>query len=200
MNRNRLKIFAAFPLLTFAAACSAPSYDVEVYLSPKFRERLNVYPSLEVDVVGVNANERARFESCPTDEYFAVGNALRENTDRSTLYFSEDDPSPKRLSDEDPVWEKFGSKGAETLFVVANLPAFLFGRNDGAEDARKISIPLESVGFFGSKTRIFEISPAGIVELKKRPEPEKNPSAEASGEKAAGTAADNRNEKRRRTR
>lgn len=150
------------------AGCAVPSYDVEVYLSAKFKEQWNVYPSLEVDVVGVNTNEGERFSACSVDEYFQIGNALRTGTDHFTLYFSEDSIAPKLLRSGNPVWEKFARKEAGQLCLLVNIPQDS-EKSATPKDARKIMIPLERVGLFGSRRRYFEISPAGIVSLKERP-------------------------------
>lgn len=167
--RKVKRLSAVFVLTGLLAGCAAPSYDVEVYLSPKFKEQLNVYPSLEVDIAGVNANEGERFASCLVDEYFQIGNALRSSTEHFTLYFSEDSIVPKRLDSGNPVWRKFGRKDAEQLYLLVNIPQES-GKSTGPKDARKIMIPLERTGLFGSNRRCFEISPAGIISLKERPE------------------------------
>ena len=148
--------------------CAVPSYDVEIYLSPKFKEQMKVYPSLEVDIVGVNANERERFASCRLDDYFQIDNALRSGTEHFTLYFSEDDIVPKRLQSGNSIWSKFGEKDADRLYLLVNTPA-TGTKSDEIKDGRRIEIPLERTGLFGSRRRCFEITPAGIVLLKERP-------------------------------
>lgn len=149
------------------AGCAAPSYNVEVYLSPKFKEQMKIYPSLEVDVVGVNTNEAERFDTCVTDDYFTVGNALRSGTDHFTIMFSEDSSAPKLLRSSHKIWKQFGRKDADQLYLLVNLPPDGSKKLSG-KDARKIVIPLEN-GWFDSDKRFFEISPAGIISLKNRP-------------------------------
>lgn len=166
--KNSSLTFLPLLLSVLLAGCAVPSYDVEVYLSPKFKEQMKVYPSLEVDVIGVNAGERERFASCRIDDYFQIGNALRTGTDHFTLHFSEDDVVPKRLQSGDSVWDKFAKKEADRLYLLVNIPG-MEAKPDGSKDGRRIEIPLKHTGGFNSKRRCFEISPAGIIFLKERP-------------------------------
>lgn len=155
----------------FMAGCSSsPAYNVEVYVSPMFKEQMQIYPSLEVDVVGVGLNETERFEACQVSDYFEIGNALRQSTRHITFYFSENDIEPKSIDEEHSIWEEFGDKNASQLYVLVNLPeAATSTKGTDSQDIRKIVIPLEHPKWFGSTDRFIEITPVGINVLKSRP-------------------------------
>ncbi len=180
MKKHLLTLFASAVTAMFFSGCATPSYNVEVYLSSLFKEQMKIYPSLEVDIVGVNENEAERFESCNVNDYFEIGNALRSSTPHATVYFSETDILPKLLKKSNPVWKKFGKKGAVKLYLLVNLP--IEPGKGVAKDIRKMVIPLES-SFFGSDDRYFEITPAGINVLKNRPENYPEPAKNNTEEK-----------------
>lgn len=167
--KKHLLIFAAGILTAMIfSGCAAPAYNVEVYLSKQFKEQMKIYPSLEVDIVGVSENEAERFDSCNVSDYFEIGNALRSSTARATICFSETDILPKLLKKQDVIWQKFGKKDAVKLYLLVNIP--MEPGKGIAKDIRKTVIPLERPGIFGSSWRYFEITPAGINLLKERPE------------------------------
>lgn len=166
--KKHLLIFAATCLAAaLFCGCAAPAYNVEVFLSGQFKEQMKIYPSLEVDIVGVNEGEAERFDSCNVNDYFEIGNTLRASTTHCTMYFSEADILPKLLKKQDPVWKKFGQKGAVKLYLLVNMP--IEPGEGTARDIRKVVIALERPGLFGSSDRFFEISPAGINQLQERP-------------------------------
>ena len=157
-------IAAAMLLL---AGCAAPAYDVEVFLSPKVKEKYGIRPSLELDVAGLNRTTEEYFRAIGVNDYFAPDNLLRSGTAHATLYFSEEDGAPKRLAKTDAVWAKFADASADKICLLVNLP--LSGGKKPKNDPRKIVIPLES-GMFKSSKRYFEITPSGLVRLKDRPD------------------------------
>lgn len=167
MKKHLVTFIAVFCTALFFCGCAVPAYNVEVYLSKQFKERMKIYPSLEVDIVGVNENEAERFDSCDVSDYFEIGNALRSSTVHATLYFSETDILPKLLKKDDPVWKKFAQKDASKLYLLVNIPVEP-GKNRG-KDIRKTVVPLECPELFSSSRRYFEITPAGINLLKERP-------------------------------
>lgn len=168
MKKYLLILAAGILTAMIFSSCAAPSYNVEVYVSKQFKEQMKIYPSLEVDIVGVTENEAERFDSCNVDEYFEIGNTLRTSTMRSTLYFSETNYLPKVLKKQDPVWKKFDRKGAVKLYLLVNMP--LEPTKGAVRDIRKTVMNLERPGLFESSNLYFEITPAGINQLKERPQ------------------------------
>ena len=155
---------AAMLVLT---GCSGPAYDVEVFLSPKVREKYQIRPSLEVDIAGVNRTSEEHFTAIEVNDYFSPDNPFRGGNAHATLHFSEENGAPKRLAKSDAVWAKFAAGSADKICLLVNLPT-----PDGKKqknDPRKIVIPLED-GIFQSSKRYFEITPSGLIQLKGRPE------------------------------
>lgn len=108
-------------------------------------------PSLEVDLVGVNAGEKAAWENYPVSKYFTPNDPWRRDADRATKTFASNDRDDKVLSRYDPNWgewigRSFGSgqsgKGAQWLFVIANIPGVTEDL-PGAQDPRRIILPLK---------------------------------------------------------
>lgn len=183
-----LKAGAAALSLAGIVGCAAPAYDVHVYLSPQLKEAYGIYPSIEVDVIGVDANGAERFASTPVEDYFRVGGALRRSTPHATLRFSESDLYPKLLKGGDDVWASFGGgEEATRLYVLVNLPpseSAAAGEKGAAKagvDGRKVALPLvrDSVfnprRWFGWPSRHFVIVPVGINVDKSAPEGAEDP-------------------------
>lgn len=147
--------------------CSAPAYDVEVFLSPKVREKYQIRPSLEVDIAGVSHDAEEHFKAIDVNDYFSPDNPFRGANAHATLHFSEENGAPKRLAKSDAVWTKFAAGSADKICLLVNLP--VTGGKKQKNDPRKIVIPLED-GIFKSSRRYFEITPSGLTQLKDRPE------------------------------
>lgn len=153
------------------------SYEVNVSLSPKLKELYGEYPSLEVDVAGVDANGLERFEATPVDDYFTVGNALRGCSPHATLRFRADDFGMRTLESGDDVWDAFDDLGADRVVLLVNLPPLPEkiekqqegkkddGKDSAKKDFRRLVIPLEN-HWYSSDVRNFEITPAGINLIK----------------------------------
>ena len=166
MKKFSVLIGAAAAML-LAAGCAAPAYDVEVFLSPKVKEKYKIRPSLEVDIAGINRTSEEHFSAIGVNDYFSPENTFRSSNAHATLHFSEEDGVPKRLAKNDAVWAKFAAGSADKICLLVNLPT-----PDGKKqknDPRKIVIPLED-GIFQSSKRYFEITPSGLIQLKDRPE------------------------------
>jgi len=183
---NVLKAAAAAFSLAGIVGCASPAYDVEVYLSPTLKDVYKVYPSVEVDIVGLDANAAERFGATSVDDYFSPNGALRASTPHATLRFSANDVTMKELDGDDPIWERFAETEADRLCLLANLPpAAAEPAGDAAEgakggvalpgDGRKIVIPLEKDSIFNPRrwfcwpTRIFEVVPVGLNARSGRP-------------------------------
>lgn len=166
MKKTSVLIGTAAAMLLLAG-CAAPAYDVEVFLSPKVKEKYGIRPTMEVDVAGLNRITEEHFRAIGVNDYFAPENPLRSTSTHATLYFSEEDGTPKRLSRKDAVWKKFADGSADKICLLVNLP--LAGGKKQKNDPRKIVIPLED-GMFKSSKRYFEITPSGLIRLKDRPE------------------------------
>jgi len=172
-----LETGAAALALAGVVGCAAPAYDVYVYLSPQLKETYRVYPSLEVDLVGMDSNVAERFTATSVEEYFRVGGALRRSTPHATLRFGMTDVYPKCLDGDDKIWEAFEECDADKLCILVNLPpasAPAEGEKTGAvpktanADGRKLIVALEKDCFLNPRrwfcwpSRHFEVVPVGI--------------------------------------
>jgi len=154
------------------AGCT-PKYNVEVYMSPNFLETMKIYPSMEVDVVGLNVNEIDRIKDTPTDTYFEYDNLLRKGLEKCTLTFSADSVEPKLLPSGNDIWGRFADKDAKQLLLIVNVPGC--DVKDAQKDPRKLILPM-SAGFpLFPSTLYFELSPSGIMQLKKAPDSQAKP-------------------------
>jgi len=180
---NPFKMMAGAGLLAGLAGCASPAYDVEVYLSPTLKDVYKVYPSVEVDIVGLDANGAERFGATAVDDYFSPNGALRASTPHATLRFSANDVTMKALDGDDPIWGRFAEIKADKLCLLANLPPVAAEpAGDGAAakgappgDGRKVVIPLEKESVFNPHrwfcwpTRVFEVVPVGLNARSGRP-------------------------------
>jgi len=181
---NPLKMMAGVGLLSGIVGCASPAYDLEVYLSPTLKDVYKVYPTVEIDVVGLDENAAERFGATSVDDYFSPNGALRASTPHATLRFSANDVTMKALDGDDPVWDRFAETESDRLCLLANLPPAVAEASDGAAakggaapagDGRKIVIPLEKDSIFNPRrwfcwpTRVFEVVPVGLNARSGRP-------------------------------
>ena len=180
----RKQFIAAFcgTLLLGLCSCSAPSYQLQVHMSPQLKQQFKIYPSLEVDVVGINKNEFDRIISYDVDNYFTPGNTLRKSLNPYTLKFSEDSPKTQIMSRDNNLWTLWGRRSADKVMLIVNLPIIIA---KGNPDSRKIIIPLEN-SIWHSDKRYFEVSPAEIIQLT-QPAKETEDVADSSSASGAGT-------------
>jgi len=173
---KRLLTRAVYAALICAAAgilfgCATPCYDVEVYLSPKIKDKYQVYPSLELDLIGVNQTDLDRFDSLSVNDYFVPGNPFRDGMDHVTVYFSDDNSGPKVVKRDNPVWGKFGHRNADRLVLIVNLPGA--DQYKGKKNPCRVDIPLERSWwrylFFSYETKYIEVLPGGISLLSGKP-------------------------------
>ena len=155
---KKTELLFGVPLaLLMLAGCSVPAYDIEVYMSPKVKEKYQIRPSLEIDIAGLNHTTAEHFQAIDVNDYFSPENPFRSSNAHATLHFSEENGVPKRLSKNDPIWTKFSTGSADQVCLLVNLP--LAGGKKQKNDPRKIVIPLKD-GIFESSKRYFEITPS----------------------------------------
>lgn len=103
----------------WCAGCQ--KFDVIVSLDEGLREA-GMMPSFEVDLVGINDSELDRWRHYPVTDYFTVGDVFRQDADRYTMTFTNDDPGPKELSHKHEIWDVWNRKSARWLIMMAHLP------------------------------------------------------------------------------
>lgn len=144
-------LFAA--LLFFLVGCETVSlpdpYDVEIALGE------DLYgASVQVDLIGIPAEELSRYASYSVTEYFEPGNQLRNETQKTTLSFRRDTGTVQLLSASDAIWSEWiESRSASYLVILADTPGL---RNDapGNLDSRRLILPLHQREWEKRPTRI----------------------------------------------
>ncbi len=118
--------------------------------------------SIQVDFVGVNNSELAAWNAKPIDDYFAPGDVFRDSADKKTLDFADGSVSVQTLQSTDPVWQRWKSKGASHVVVIADLPGYNIPM--GGIDLRRQTIPLSAGSWERSPPVItVQVGPTGII-------------------------------------
>lgn len=150
-------------VLMFTLGCNhTPTmgkYTYRVTLDSALRDKnTNMMPSIEVDFVGVNESEIARWQSQDIDDYFTPGNLRRENADRYTMPFTNDQSSARTLSAGSDIWKSWA--GAKNMFIFASIPL----RNSNYDvDPRRLVLPLDRARWGRGMTIELLIKPDEIV-------------------------------------
>ncbi len=99
--------------------------------------------SFEVDIVGVNDSEQAKWSVFSVDKYFEVNQQFREDAHPFTVSFSGDDLQPKKLSRRSLHWKTWKKKGAKQIYVIAHLPHMPGETLEDANRRMHIVLPLD---------------------------------------------------------
>jgi hypothetical protein len=134
-------------------------YNTTVAPSEGLRDASGTMPSIEVDLVGVNESELARWRTYPVGDYFSGRDQFRADADRYTMAFTDSNPGPQTLDRSNPIWQKWKDKQAVELFVLVNLPGV---SGERAEDPRRLMLPLSSDRWAGDEITI-EVQRSGVV-------------------------------------
>jgi hypothetical protein len=171
---------AVFGVLTFVVGCSCQpgmkAFDVRVE-----QPRLSARPdqptgnSIEVNLIGVNQRDYARWAGYPVNKYWSPNDPLRGEARSSgrvyVMVLSADDPKPKQLSRSDPIWSKWRTDGATQLLVLAFLPGARSDPGRGG-DPQRLVFPLDNCRWKGVDTLGVTVEPSGLTS-RSVPEPEK---------------------------
>jgi hypothetical protein len=165
-------------LLTLVVGCACQpgmkAFDVRV--EPRLTSRPDQPSpnSVEMNLVGVNQRDYARWSGYAVNQYWSPNDPLRreaQSTGRAhVMVLSADDPKPKVLSRSDPIWSKWRTEGATHLFVLAFLPG---ARPDGGHgDPQRLIFPLDNCSWKGVDTLNVTVEPSGLT-TRSVPQPEK---------------------------
>ena len=141
-------------------------------LSENIKDYYSIYPSVEIDVVAVTAEEAEDLKKINADNYFSVGNAMRESLSPYTFMFSAEQTAPLTMKYNVPQWDKWLEKDPEKIAVLANMPRKA-DENAKGKDPRVLILDI-STGFMHHKTVYVEANPGSVVRIYKEPaDPEK---------------------------
>jgi hypothetical protein len=143
------------------------AFDVRVQQRLSARPDQPTANSVEVNLVGVNQRDYARWASYPVNQYWSPNDPLRREVHAGgrayVMVLSADDPKPKELSRSDPIWSKWRTDGATQLFVLAFLPGARpeSGRSGG--DPQRLIFPLDNCRWKGVDMLGVTVEPSGLT-------------------------------------
>ncbi|MCC6661563.1 MAG: hypothetical protein IT437_11835 [Phycisphaerales bacterium] len=121
-------------------------YDIEVSMDPELAQQTGGAPQVRVDLVGVNDMDFSRWSGESMSGYWSSGSALRSESreSRHEITFGPGNTGTKTLSKKDKIWDKWKAGRVMHLFVLASLPGVGMADRPGAEDGRRLILPLDS--------------------------------------------------------
>lgn len=135
-------------------------YNVEVVLDDSLKSS-----SVVVDLVGVGVGNLPRWQSYDMNQYWSPRDPLRADAQKITMNFISGKSLTNSLPATDPVWNKWQSRGATHLVVLADLPSVGL-RAQGNEDARRLVLPLDQCSWPNkTKTLSVLVQRSGIVSV-----------------------------------
>jgi hypothetical protein len=168
-------------LLTLVVGCGTcqpgmKAFDVRVEPRLASRPDQPTPNSVEVNLVGVNQRDYARWSSYPVNQYWNPNDPLRreaQSTGRAhVMVLSADDAKPKVLARSDPIWSKWRAEGATHLLVLAFLPGARPGSGRSGGDPQRLIFPLDNCRWKGTDTLDVAVEPSGLT-TRSTPQPEK---------------------------
>lgn len=144
-------------------ACSPMASRYDVTVRPEPAVVASPTHTVEVDLVGVNAEQEAAWAPLSMTEYFLPGSPARAavlQADAVRMVFGPGQTTPQRLSQSDPAWAAWRARGARKLLVLANLPGG-FVDQPGGQDPRRLFVSLSP--------REWEVAAERGIEIELRP-------------------------------
>ena len=113
------------------------SFPIQVALSPTLQGK-----AVTVDVVGVNKQNRERWEAYSMTKYWKDGDPMRTSATKKTLDFTSTSSLTQTLPLADSAWAQWKSQAVTHIFVLVDLPGV---HNDmvGSQDARRQMLSLD---------------------------------------------------------
>ncbi|GHV20356.1 hypothetical protein FACS189494_03960 [Spirochaetia bacterium] len=137
-------------------------------MSPDLKAQFNEYPSIEVDMVALDAAAEAEIKQAGVENYFAPDSGVRSKTGAKTFFFSQEQTKVLTFESRDQAWFKWLRQKPVKLVVIASIP------HDPSmapsPDPRIISISMKPSIIF-SKTLNVLIEPKSLTVSKTKPKP-----------------------------
>ncbi|MCH2135260.1 MAG: hypothetical protein MK101_01610 [Phycisphaerales bacterium] len=170
----------ALVVLTFImTGCGPTPFGGTINITPStgFKEPTGLLPTIELDVIGVNAIEQQRWKAYPIDNYWTPGNSFRANAPRATYLMTTSTPGPFQVGSWTAQRSAWKSGGATSLVLIANLPGAWRPRPptergppppgvhyyEAKDDPRRLIIPWtqEAYGMFTNTVQV-DMTPNGL--------------------------------------
>jgi len=175
-------LFLALPLVATGCICHPTKLNVTIELDETMRSQL-ADRKIQVDIVGLNANEHARWESYSMTKYWEPNDPRRDSVPTYHVVFDPTKPGAQTLSMSDPIWDKWpirekkdiSDKDMPRLYVLAQLPG-IWGPSDdqpGEKDPRRQILPLGDCRW-KTKDIQMKIQKTGIITITQQVRDNKN--------------------------
>lgn len=162
LNKNKLMVLLTAIMPLVFSACSTFNYKVE--MASSMRLSSGIYPTYEIDFVGLTPTEKPRMAAYSVDEYFTSGNPFRENVEKVTMRFSDATKGPFTLTKDNPIWRKWFARGVTDVVAISNLPG-VWKAKGGVADGRRLSLPLDTSRWPNGRDVSIQVNPSGLVLL-----------------------------------
>jgi len=136
-------------------------------LAENIKEYYSIYPSIEIDIAAVTAEEADELKKTKVDNYFSIGSSKRESLSPYTFMFSAEQTAPLTMKYNVPQWDKWLEKEPEKIAVIANMPRKA-DEGEKGKDPRVLILDMSS-GFMHHKTLYVEAKPGSVVRIYKEP-------------------------------
>ena len=145
--------------------------DITISMGKELQTGAGIYPSVEVDVVGLTESEVPRWQAYSMNDYFQAECKFRASAERHPFTFSDIRHDPVTIGKKDPLWTQWKRNGATHLCITANIPGVW--QDQAGVDGRKLILPLDKKKWHRhSRYEIF-LMPDGIVCRTRMKSPEK---------------------------
>ncbi len=125
----------------FGAGCSTVprprAYNIQIELDPALGTGSN-----QVDLIGANSSDLAKWSSYSMTEYWRADDAKRRDADKVVMRFGQGNSSVQTLLTIDPSWTRWEATGAQYLVVLLQLSGVATDR-EGNADPRRLILPLD---------------------------------------------------------
>lgn len=161
-NRRKSLVLLTAMMPLFFSACSTFNYKVE--MAPSMRLSSGIFPTYEIDFVGITVMEKPRMAAYSVDEYFTPNNPFRENAEKFTMRFSDTTKGPFTLTKDNPIWTKWFDRGVTDIVVISNLPG-VWKVKGGVADGRRLSLPTDTGRWPNGRDVSIQVNPSGLFLL-----------------------------------
>ncbi|MCB9845581.1 MAG: hypothetical protein H6811_06315 [Phycisphaeraceae bacterium] len=129
--------------------------------------------AVSVDLIALNTQDGEIWSNYPLSAYFGTGDTTRADADKVTFEFTRDNAGAKALAGTDEHWDRWLKRGAQQLFILADLRELRGQDKPGATDPRRLILPLDTRHWPANRTLDVSIQRSGLrLDTAQKPLPE----------------------------